>query len=502
MMKNFSVSRRFRLILAIAAVSLFFALAIAASLTHRPQIDEGMFASPAHNLASEGFFGTTVLEIEKSPLTRIEQRTYWVMPLYLLNVAASFKVFGFSLFSMRLVNVFWGFALIAAWYFIALKLSKDKTIAVLSLILVACNYTVLDTAASGRMDMMSASLGFIAVAVYLLLRERNLLLAVFVSQCFVVLDGLTHPNGILAFCGLLFLTFYLDFRKITLKHAAVAVLPYVVGGIAFGVWILQDLQAFKDQFIDNVLMSGRMEGFGSPLSGFVREFTERYPHAYGLQANSGGHSGPIYLKGLILLGYIAGVLGVLFTKSLRINRNYRALLIMTAIYFVVMSLIDGQKETPYLIHIVPFYSTLLAIFVDWLRENEIIPKPILFASVCLFLALQTGGMALRVRQNTYGNFYEPAVAFLKQNAGEKDLIMAGSDFGFGLGFPPNLVDDGRFGFNTGKRPQFIVYDDQVKTSWEESKKFFPAFYDYFSRLLRDEYEIVYENAAYKIYRKR
>ncbi|MGI8884686.1 MAG: hypothetical protein ACR2IA_10640, partial [Pyrinomonadaceae bacterium] len=91
--------------------------------------------------------------------------------------------------------------------------------------------------------------------------------------------------------------------------------------------------------------------------------------------------------------------------------------------------------------------------------------------------------------------------YLKQNAGEKDLIMASSDFGFGLGFTDNLVADGRFGFYTGKRPRFIIYDSAVHSSWEESKEFFPAFYDYFPRLLQDEYKLVYENAAYKIYEK-
>lgn len=501
-MKTYFSNRRLRVMTAIAAVSVFFALAFAASATHRPQIDEGMFASPALNLATEGFFGTTVLEIERSPLTRINERTYWVLPLYLLNTAASFKVFGFSLFTMRLVNVFWGFALIAAWYFIARELSKNAKIAVLTLILVACNYTVLDTAASGRMDMMSASLGFIALAAYLTLRERHLAAAVFVSQSFVVLAGLTHPNGIMAFAGLLFATIYFDFRSLKPKHVFVAAVPYLVGGTAFGIWVLQDFAAFKDQFIDNVLMSGRMEGFESPLSGFIREFTERYPHAHGLQANSGGHAGPIYLKSLILVGYVAGFFGVLLTKSLRSVRNYRALLVMTTIYFVVMSLIDGQKETPYLIHIVPFYSALLAIFVVHLSERKIVPQPILLASVCVFIALQIGGMALRVRQNTYGNFYQPAVDYLKQNATASDTIMASSDFGFGLNFPPNLLDDGRFGYNTGKRPRFIVYDDQVKTSWEESQKFFPAFYDYFQNLLNNEYRVVYENDAYKIYEKR
>jgi hypothetical protein len=221
-----------------------------------------------------------------------------------------------------------------------------------------------------------------------------------------------------------------------------------------------------------------------------------------LAANSGGHSGPIYLKSLILLGYIVGVFGVLLTKQLRRNPNYRALLIATAIYFVVMSLVDGQKQTPYLVHIVPFYSALLAIYANWLWEKRIIPVPALAAGMCLFLALQAGGMALRIKQNTYGNFYQPAVDYLKQNTGEKDIIMASSDFGFGLRFPDNLVDDGRFGFYTGKRPKFIVYDSAVHSSWEESKQFFPAFYDYFPKLLREEYTLAYENAGYKIYERK
>ncbi|HEX8287340.1 MAG TPA: glycosyltransferase family 39 protein [Pyrinomonadaceae bacterium] len=501
-MKFYNQNKRLYTIPAIFAISIFFALAIASALTHRPQIDEGMFASPAYNLATEGHFGTTVLETEKSPLTRIEQRTYWVMPLYLLNAGASFKIFGFSLFSMRLVNILWGFGLLLAWYFIVLKLSENKKIALTCLILLACDYTILDTSASGRMDMMSASLGFIGIAAFLLVRERNLLLAVLLSQSFVTASGLTHPNGIMAFFGLLFLTFYYDFRRLKLKHLAISLIPYLIGGTAFGIWILQDYPAFKDQFIDNALMSGRMSGVSSPLGSFVREFTEKYPHAFGLAANSGGHSGPIYLKSLILLGYIVGVFGVLLTKQLRRNPNYRALLIATAIYFVVMSLVDGQKQTPYLVHIVPFYSALLTIYANWLWEKRIIPVPALAAGMCLFLALQAGGMALRIKQNTYGNFYQPAVDYLKQNTGEKDIIMASSDFGFGLRFPDNLVDDGRFGFYTGKRPKFIVYDSAVHSSWEESKQFFPAFYDYFPKLLREEYTLAYENAGYKIYERK
>lgn len=496
-----SNASRYCCIAASLVVALFLVLAVGSTLTNRPQIDEGMFASPALNLAEHGFFGTTVLETEHSPLTRIEQRTYWVMPLFLLNVAAAFKAFGMSLFVMRLVSVFWGLVLLAAWYFIVLKLSGNRNIALLCLFLIGGDYIILDTASLGRMDIMSAALGFSALAIYLYRREENLISAVLFSQILVVLCGLTHPNALLAFFGLAFLTLYLDFRRLTLKHIAVAALPYLVGGTAFGIWVWQDFEAFKAQFIDNALMGGRMSGASSPISGFIREFTEKYPHAYGLGENSGGHSGPIYLKSLILISYIAGISGVIFTKNLRQNRNYFILLVLTAIYFVLMSILDGQKQTPYLVHIIPFYCALLAIWLESAWQKRLLPRSLLFVAVVGLMLLQTGGMALRIRQNTYGEYYLPMTKFLKDNTADNELIMGGADVGFALEFPANHITDGRFGFYTGKRPKFIVYDSSVENSWRGAKKDYPQLYEYLPRLLQ-EYEVVYQNAAYTIYQRR
>ncbi|MDQ3798980.1 MAG: phospholipid carrier-dependent glycosyltransferase [Acidobacteriota bacterium] len=481
-------------------VAIFLSLVVASSLTNRPQIDEGMFASPALNLAENGHFGTTVLETENSPLTRIDQRTYWVMPLFLLNVSASFKAFGANIFTMRLVSIFWGLVLLAAWYFIVLKLSGNRNVALVCLALLACDYTILDTASLGRMDMMSAALGFAAVAVYLMLRERNLPLAVGLSQTLVVLNGLTHPNGILAFFGLAFLTLYFDFRKLAPRYFALAAVPYLIGGAAFGFWVLQDAQAFRDQFIDNAMMSGRTSGLSSPVEAIFREFTDRYPHAYGLGFTSSGHGAVTRLKSLILIGYIAGFLGVVFTPSLR--RKYFALLVMWAIYFVIMAILDGQKETPYLVHIVPFYVAFLAITVNELWQRKLLPKPSLVAALVLFAALQTGGLALRVRKNTYANLYQPAIDFLRQNAGAGDSIMGGAGLGFGLNFPENFTGDGRYGMTTGKRPKFIVYSDDTHLTWIKSKILYPEFHEYLPRMLERQYEVVYQNEGYKIYARR
>ncbi len=500
-MKEFLTAKKRHYLIFALTLAVFAGLAAASNLTYRPEVDEGMFASPALNLATEGHFGTTVLDTEGTSLTRIEQRTYWVMPLFLLNAAAFFKTLGVSLFSMRLVSTFWGIILLISWYFIILKLSKNKTTALLGTGLIAASYMVIVTASMARMDMMSASLGFAGIAVYLVLRKKNFSRAVLFSQTLVMLAGLTHTNGIMAFFGLAFLTVYFDLRQIRLTHIFLAVVPYLVGGTGFGIWAFQDIEAFRDQFADNASMSGRLSGFSAPLQGFIGEFTQRYPHAFGLLANTGGHSGPIYLKSLILIGYIAGVFGLIFTRELRRNQKYFALLILAGIYFASLSILDGQKQTYYLIHIIPIYVACLAIFINqaWEKSSKPFQKLILLGGVFLFVSLQIGGIALRIKQNTKGRLYQPTINYLKENAAENDLIMGKSDLGFGLGFPENFVDDGRFGYRSGKRPKFIICDSQVENSFKDSEFHFPEFYEYFPKLLEDEYEVVYENEGYRVF---
>ena len=70
--------------------------------------------------------------------------------------------------------------------------------------LLSCDYIFIVCAASGRMDMMSAALGFAGLAAYLLFREHRLPLAVLLSHALVVASGMTHPMGLLPFFGLTF----------------------------------------------------------------------------------------------------------------------------------------------------------------------------------------------------------------------------------------------------------------------------------------------------------
>lgn len=493
-MKGTISQNNFLRISAIIALFVFITLAVGSAWTHRPQVDEGLFANPAHNLAFNGHLGTTIFE-KDTALTRIDQRTYWVMPLFLLNVAAVFKVFGYSLFAMRLVSVFWGIVLILSWYFISRNVFKNRNAALLTLILTATSYIVLETGSSGRMDLTCAALGFAGIASYLTLREKNLSLAVFASQLFVTASGLTHHNGILHFVALAFLMFYYDFRRLKPKHFAIAAIPYLVGGLFYGIYVFQDFQAFRDQFIDNAIMGGRMNGFSSPLQGIIAEFTDRYPHAFGLGTTGSEHSGPVYLKSLILIGYIVGFFGTLLSKTLR--PLCLPILIQAVLCFLIMGVIDGQKETVYLIHIVPIFSALLAMWAVFVWDKNYLPKPIILLGITAFILLQTGGMALRIKQNTYANFYNPVIQYLKQNTGEDERIFGGVELFIGMNFSEKVSGDSRFGQLTGERAKFIVYDDAIHSSWMAAKG--TDFYDYLPRLLNEEYKIAYENAAYKVY---
>jgi 4-amino-4-deoxy-L-arabinose transferase-like glycosyltransferase len=484
-----------------AALVVYLALTFGSALTKSPEIDEGFFANPAFNLATRGFMGTTVMETGGSTLKGINQHTYWIPPLHLVLQAGWYKLFGFSLVSMRSISIAFGLVAVAAWFFIMRRLSGESSVGFLTAGLLAVDYTFVAVGSLGRMDMMCAALGFAGLAAYLTLRERNLNAAVLVSQSLVVLSGLTHPNGIIHFAGLLLITFYFDRRRLRATHIAIAAIPYLLGAIGWGLYIFQDPVGFAAQFTTNARDGGRLVALSKPWVGFVNEFTVRYPHAFGLAGNSAGHSGPIYLKSLLLVPYVVALVWSFASRRVRDHAGYRALLLLGVLYFVVLALIDGQKETTYLIHLFPIYVALLAVFIRRVWEGSVIPRWLLAACVAGFLALEVGGMVLRIRQRTYQRLYQPAVAFLEDRSDWSTQITGSSALGFGLNFRDSLIDDIRLGYGSGRRPRFIVISSEYELSYGENLDRQPDLKRHISQLLAQAYVPVYQNDGFKIYER-
>jgi 4-amino-4-deoxy-L-arabinose transferase-like glycosyltransferase len=482
------------LYLALAAAVIYLGLAAGRVLTDSPGCDEGWFASPARNLATGGHMGTTVIEESNlSMTTRIHQFTYWVMPLNILAQAASYKIFGFGLFVMRGISVGFGLIALAAWFFIIESLTNDRKVAVLTVALIALDFAFIRSASAGRMDMMCAALNFSAFAAYLRLRERGLAHAIFTGNVLVALSGLTHPNGVLGFAGLAFLTLYYDRRNVHRRHVMMAAAPYVVAVASYLLYVARDPNLFLTQLGGNG--GGRLWGLASPLGALKYEMTERY---LGLSAAGAAN----YLKVALVAAYALGVAGAICAREVRSAKGYRALLVICALFFAHQTFLEGTKLHLYLVHITPLYAALLAAWARSCWASRRPPRRVMAPAFCALMLLHLAGNAYVIARDSYHNSYLPAVNFLNQNSGERSLIMGTSELSFGLKSYESLSDDKYLGYNSGKAPDFIVLDARYEQEHDAVRERHPEIYRHINRLLAEDYRPVFEQASYRIYARR
>lgn len=469
-----------------AILVLYLLLSVGRAVSDRPVCDEGWFANPAYNLMTSGSMGTTVLETKGTLLGGLERHSYWIMPLSPWLQAGWYKIFGFGLFQMRAISMLFGLVALTSWFFILKALWGDERVALLSVLLIAVDFAFIRSASNGRMDMMAAALGFAAFAAYLNLRDRDLRIAILSSHSLVVASGLTHPNALLPFFSLLFLTLFFDRHRIGVREALIALLPYAIGGAMLAVYISPEPALFIHQLSGNA--NNRLWGLVSPLAAFKAELYDRY---LGI-----GSAGPQYLKVLLFLPYAAGLFGAIAAPQIRKSKAFQALLGCIAIYFTYFTLIEGTKLYYYLVHLTPFYAAILAAWIFHLRERVFLRPWLITVALAGFILLQVSGVIYVIRRHSYTNSYLPAVAFLAPH--KTDLIMGGAELGFGLRFPDNLLDDERLGYNSGKRPELIVIDDRYQRDWNVMRTAHPEVYQYLNQLTTKQYRIVYHQGTYTI----
>jgi 4-amino-4-deoxy-L-arabinose transferase-like glycosyltransferase len=483
-------------LLVAAVLAAYVALGLAAALTYTPRADEGFFASPALNLITHGHMGTTVLEGSHDFLRNIHRYTYWMTPLHFIVQAGWYELVGFSLLNMRLLSLLFGVVALGAWYAIAGRLSQSRTVAALTMALVSMDFNFIAGGASGRMDMMAAALNFSGLAAYLVLRDRNFAAAILAGNACATLAGLTHPvAGYLGVLTQIFVTLYLDRRRLTARLVALAAAPYLAGAAGWGLYILQDPEAFLAQFGTNAKMGGRLNGLRAPWLGVWWEVMGRYAWGYGLGGQSTGISGPTAMKALMLVLYVAGVAGAALTREVR--KQYRVLLYLAAILFLALALLDSQKASYYLPHIIPYYGALT---VAWLAAlvRRGVPKWAPAAAVAAVMAVHVAGLVYRSYLNPYARTYAPAVEVVRKHIAADDLIFGNSSLAFGIGFDDGLVDDVRLGYHTGRKADVVVLDQEYRQAIDRYAQTEPELYRFIQQRIEKEYRPVYDRAGYRI----
>jgi len=461
-----------------------------AARNRTPWSDEGWFSSASYNLAHHGFLGTTVMESAGTNFTRIEQRTYWVMPLFLLGQALWYEFTPASIFATRWFTILWIPVALLAFYAFLKRLLPDSDAPALATCLLALSYLFIDNAGFARPDLMCCALGLTGLAVYMKLRDQNLARALFWANCLIAASGLTHPNGVYHLAALIVLVLWFDRRRLTLRLAGIALLPYVLFAAAWSLYILQDVHAFRDQLSANSSQD-RWTATLNPFTILWREIRERYLVAFGLITR-----GIALFKVFTLLAYIGGVVGCLVIRPLRQQPSTRLLLTLLAVYFAAMCLFN-QKLHYYLIHILPIYIALLAVWIFYLWTARPRLRPALCCAIGILVTLETGGILLKARQRSYVAAQRPAIDFVLAHTPPNGRIVGTAALLYELNFDTRLRDDPYLGLHSGRTPDVIVIEQLYQMLYDSWRTQRPADMQQIDHRLAS-YTLAYHRDGYDI----
>jgi 4-amino-4-deoxy-L-arabinose transferase-like glycosyltransferase len=483
---------RLRYRASILAVGMIYVLlGTGSAMTKLPVCDEAWYANPAFNLSAGRPMATTVLESAGTPLHGLEHHTYWVMPLYIVGQAFVYQLFGPGLLQTRLFSVFWGLVILASWFVILRRLFEDKYVALLGIFVMAIDSYMIAVGSTGRSDMMCAGLGSAGLAAYLWLRSRNLSLALLVGNALIAASGMTHPNGMLYFASLLFLVWSFDRRNVKWIHVGAGAVPYLAGATIWSMYILQSPSDFIAQFGSNART--RTSGITSPWA-VIRGETLRYMNAYGLGSQSAGLS---RVKAVMLLAYLSGIAGVLLSPRLRQQPPSRVLLSMTGLTFILMVLLEGAKQDWYLVHIIPLFSAVLAVWVVHCLRHRVVPAAVLVLGMSGLVLVNVGLVGWLLHRADYQNTYGPVVQFLRTAPNDRATVMGSAELGFQIGFD-RLTDDTRLGFYSRKRPDLVVVEEIYEGWFRKHEAREPDVYRHVRTVLAGARK-VFDNGRYRVY---
>jgi len=482
---------RFRFLLSFVVM---FLLGSGVVLYRLPGCDEAWFLNPVVNFFSKGTTGTDILEVAGTNFDGLQRYTFWQPPLYFVSLGFWTRVFGAGLFSIRYLSLFAGLVTLFAWISVFRALRLPPATVWLASLVIACDYTFVMRATDARMDMVSAAFGVSALATYLTLRENNLPKAFFLANCLLVCSGLTHPaGGVLNALGFAALVLFYDRKRLTLPIVASAMLPYIVGLAAWGLYMAQDFHLFRKIFSANA--GDRFDGIASPWTSLRREVVDRYLVSFGLKP---GVSLAVRLKLIIPVTYWASFLFALFTPSLRRRPQVQVILLLICLFATTLFLIDNNKFAIYLVHLYPLSAGLLAIVLEHAHTNRFLPRPLLVTFFFCFLLLQAGGLLSWVSKDGYHKDYLPAAKFLSGHMKPGQMLMGPAEFTFALGWDLNLIDDSMLGYRSGKNPDIIVMDARYRDMFDYRQRTMPEAYQFMVNRRDSEFKPVYQNSSYLV----
>lgn len=476
-----------RLIFAVIVV-LWAVFATATLFTKLPITGEGVYAAFGRNLFLHGRLANPVLDASQARWTGVDRADFWTMPLHPLVQAAWYRLFGFSLSSLRSLSLIMGFVALLALFRIIRHLCGDA-VALLGAAFVAMDRNFVLSSAIGRPDMMSLAFALLALDVYLSFRLRRFPAAIWLSSTCAAISFFAHPvGGILGFGGLAYLALRFDRSQLRPVHLLLAALPFLAGASAYAAYAAANPSSFLPMLHQRLL--ARLWSFASPVQGLRAEF-HRYLLFFGFnESDSGLHR----IKFVFLLGYAVGVGGLIFIARRLRDRGAQTVLALLALSFCTLWLVEGSKQKVYLMYISFLLSLALALTCIALYRSKRSYWKAAAAFLCLIPLMQEASLLRLGLTNNLSRYYWPAGAIL--NASRNGTVFAGSALLFAIRPGVTLIDDDTLGFYNGKTADAVAFsnlDTQDSAGPQD-----PAAAAHVRELMEKQYQCVLENTAFRV----
>lgn len=471
-------------------------------MTKAPWCDEGWFANPSYNLAFHGKMSTNVVNpyghFLNAYLSGIKERTYIVPPNHMVALAGWYRLFGFSLLTMRAYSILWGAISLAALFYILYILVPDRRVAQLGTLFLSIDFLFLWSSADGRMDCSANALALASIAAYLYFRESGFTRAVVVSQVLSAAAAFTHPNAILMQPALGVLIWRLDREKFRRRHLLLGAIPYLFFALLWSSYIAQSPSDFATQFFANAAAheSSRLQVILRPWLALWYEVLRHL----GIYVVSDMWSGSVNKSFLLVPVFYAVSELASFRNRKSYSPSVRTFLYCSWSIILAITFLNGFKTKNYFIYFLPFYDAVLAfqLMALWKRGKD--GQLVAALLGCAFVALQVTASTEHVRADEYHRYYQPAIAQLKREQAEGKTIVGTAALGFGLGFH-GFEDDWRLGTYSHLQPDVLVLDRSYRFFTRADEKTEPLVFSHIIDTLTSKYRFAYRYGPFWIFER-
>ncbi len=376
--------------------------------------DESWLAGLSRTIINEGTFNIT------EPFFDIYPRTPHAIKIVFHGLQILFlKVFGYKIFSFRIISLIFGTLSIYLIYKIASIFTKSEKLALACSILLAVDIQFVYASHFARQEIILLAIFLFALYYFLkgVIKKNKYFNDFFLGMIITLSIGI-HPNSFIIFLPFVFIYLYYIFieKKIMFSNLLIFILTVSMGALVF---ILLSL-SFDPNFFSNYSNYGGNLGVLSSLSVKIDRFDHFYKKLF--YQVSGTYFTPDLKIQFVLFGFLTifSLFKAIFKKD-----NYNNILLLFILAVNLAFILIGRYNQTSIIFVFPLFYLLL---INSLKLLNIKYSTLIVTFLIIIISVSSIFIILNNSYFNYDDYLDQISSAVKQN--EKVLANLNTQFYF------------------------------------------------------------------------